>query len=324
MEPLSEVLALLKPRTYRVHALDAGGDWSIRFPAYEGIKFDAVLKGSCELFVEGENKPHYFVEGDCFLLTSGRPFVLARDLSLPAVNRDEALTFDRHGIGHCQDGGDCFTVGGHFAFTGDYVGALFGSLPAVVPVRAASNEASVLRWALGLFAKEIGEDQPGGSLTAEHLAHIMLIQVLRLYLASADTSGSGWLFALSDSQLSAAICAMHSDLRRRWTLEKIAKVAGMSRSSFAEKFKNVVGRSPLEYLTRWRMQVAGDRLRTTGSNVATIANEVGYGSEAAFSTAFKKVHGHAPRAHRKAHPVEHPFPQNGWNFNTLGNASTEP
>ena len=73
----------------------------------------------------------------------------------------------------------------------------------------------------------------------------------------------------------------------------------MSRSSFAEKFKHVVGRSPLEYLTGWRMQVAGDRLRTTDNDIATIANEVGYASEAAFSSAFKKVHGHSPRTHRK-------------------------
>lgn len=310
MEPLSEVLALLKPQTYGVHALDAGGDWSIQFPAYQGIKFDAVLKGSCGLLVEGESKSHYFVEGDCFLLTSGRSFLLASDLSLPAVERDKALTFDSQGVARCGSGGDCFTVGGHFTFAGDYIGALFGSLPAVVPVHALSKEASVLRWALDLFAREIQNTQPGGSLTAEHLAHIMLIQVLRLHLASTDTSGSGWLFALSDVQLSAAISAMHSDIRRRWTLEEIAKVAGMSRSSFAEKFKNVVGSSPLEYLARWRMHVAGNRLRTTESNIATVAQEVGYQSEAAFSTAFKKIHGHSPRTYRRALPTDGPVSQN--------------
>lgn len=304
MEPLSEVLALLKPRACMVHALDAGGDWSIRFNPQSGIKFTAVQQGSCWLLIEGENQPHHLVEGDCFLLTTGRPVVLASDPSLPAVDAHQVLTFDGNGVARCHRGGDCFLISALFAFSGDYVGTIFGILPPIVPVRAASNEASVLRWALDLFTKEIKRAQPGGSLTVEHLVHIMLIQVLRLHLGSADTSSTGWLFALNDAQLSAAICAIHSDLRRRWTLEAMARTAGMSRSSFAEKFKQVVGRAPLEYLTRWRMHVAADRLRTTSSSTAAIAHEVGYESEAAFSTAFKKIHGHSPRIHRRALSAE--------------------
>jgi AraC-like DNA-binding protein len=306
MEPLSEVLALLKPRAYMVHALDAGGDWSIRFcpPGNSGIKFTAIQQGECWLLIEGGNHPHHLVAGDCFLLTTGRPFIMASDPSLPAVDAMQALSFDASGIARCHNGGKCFMISALFSFAGDYVGTLFGTLPPIVPVRAASNEASVLRWALDLFTKEIRRAQPGGSLTVEHLAHIMLIQVLRLHLASADASRSGWLFALNDSQLSAAICAIHSDLRRRWTLEAMARTAGMSRSSFAEKFKHVVGRAPLEYLTRWRMHVAADRLRATGASTADIAHEVGYASEAAFSTAFKKIHGHSPRFHRRAPSAE--------------------
>jgi AraC-like DNA-binding protein len=303
MEPLSQVLALLRPQTYQLHGLDAGGDWSVRFPAPEGIKFTAVLKGSCWLVVKDEGKPYHLQKGDCFLLTSGRAFVLASDLSLPVTDFREALTRVSPSVTRCGKGGDCFLISGRFVFSGDYVGALFGSLPAVVPVSGTSSEASVLRWALDLFAKEIQKNDPGALLTAEHLAHIMLIQVLRLHLASGDATGSGWLFALGDSQLSAAISAMHADICHRWTLQEMAKIAGMSRSSFALKFKNVVGRSPLDYLTRWRMQVASDRLRSTEDNIATIAHEIGYESEAAFSTAFKKVHGHSPRGHRKV-PTE--------------------
>lgn len=301
MEPLSEVLALLKPRTYMVHALDAGGDWSIRFcpPGNGGIKFTAIQQGECWLLIEGENNPHHLVAGDCFLLTTGRPFVMASDHSLPAVDAMHALRFDADGIGRCQSGGKCFMISALFSFAGDYVGSLFGNLPPIVPVCAPSSEASVLHWALDLFAKEIRNAQPGGSLAAEHLAHIMLIQVLRLHLASADSSRSGWLFALNDSQLSATICAIHSDLRRRWTLETMARTAGMSRSSFAEKFKHIVGQAPFEYLTRWRMHVAADRLRNSDNSTAAIAHDVGYESEAAFSTAFKKIHGHSPRIHRR-------------------------
>jgi AraC-like DNA-binding protein len=304
MEPLSEVLALLKPQTYVSPGLDAGGEWALQFPEHEGIKFNAVMQGSCWLTVEGDSKSYHLEEGDCFLLTSGRPFVLASDLSLPLADARPLYEAGCDGIARCQGGGDFFLVGGRFTFIGDYVDALFGSLPPVVPVRESSDQAPVLRWALDQFAKEIRQNAPGGSLVTEHLVHIMLIQVLRLHLATGESAGTGWLFALGDPQLSTAITAMHADLARRWTLEELGKLAGMSRSSFAEKFKHVVGNTPLGYLTRWRMHVAGDRLQNTESNIATIANEVGYESEAAFSTAFKKAIGRAPKYHRQRHRKE--------------------
>ncbi len=130
--------------------------------------------------------------------------------------------------------------------------ALFGSLPAVVPVRASSDQAPVLRWALDLFAKEIGEGKPGGSLSAEHLAHIMLIQVLRLHLSAKENLGTGWLIALNDPQLSAATSAMHENLARRWTLEELAKVAGMSRSSFPKSSSTCSGTA------RWSTSPVGE------------------------------------------------------------------
>jgi AraC-like DNA-binding protein len=298
MEPLSQALALLRPRTSLLHALDAGREWAVRFAAYDGIKFLAVHHGACWLRVEGERTPHRLAEGDCSLLASGRPFVLSSDPALPGIDARDALTFDG-GIARCRGGGACFLVGAHFAFDGDHADALFRDLPAVVPIRASSREAVVLRWAMDLFAHEIRELRPGGPLIAEHLAHIMLIQVLRLHLESPELPKLGWLAALGDPQLGAALRAMHAELRRRWTLDELARIAAMSRSSFADRFKRVVGTSPLEYLTRCRMHVAAQRLRSSDSPIAAIAGEVGYESESAFSTAFKKVYGHSPRSHRR-------------------------
>lgn len=298
MDPLSEVLALLRPQTYALHVLDAGGDWAIQFPAHNGVKLNAVLKGSCWLLSDGESEPYRLVKGDCFLLTSGRSFVLASDPSISPVNYLDALSYDAQGIAQCQAGGDCFMVAGHFSLKGTGVDKLFEYLPAVVPVSAASSEASVLRWSLDLLAQELRNSQLGHSLTAEHLAHIMLIQVLRLHLSSTKTMNNSWLSALNDPQLSAAINAVHKDIRRRWTVLDMARLAGMSRSSFAEKFRQVVGTTPLRYLTQWRMQLAADRLMNLGTSLARIAYEVGYESEASFSTAFKKIHGHSPRAYR--------------------------
>ncbi|WP_313458059.1 AraC family transcriptional regulator [Achromobacter sp.] len=309
MDPLSEALTLLRPQTYVLHALDAGGDWAIQFPAHNGVKLDAVLKGSCWLLSDGESEPYRFVEGDCFLLKSGRPFVLASDPSISPVNYLDALSYDAQGIGQCQAGGDCFLVAVHFSLKGTGADRLFEYLPPVVPVSAALSEASVLRWSLDLLAQELRNSQPGHSLTAEHLAHIMLIQVLRLHLASTKTMNNGWLSALHDPQLSAAINAVHQDIGRRWTVLEMAQLAGMSRSSFAAKFRQVVGTTPLGYLTQWRMQIAVDRLMNRETSLARIAYEVGYESEASFSTAFKKIHGHSPRAHRARVLAETPAQQ---------------
>src|SRR5208282_4922285 len=118
---------------------------------------------------------------------------------------------------------------------------------------------------------------------------------LRLHLAEGLRGGVGWLFALADKQMSAAINSMHDDPAHRWTLQELGKRAGMSRTTFAVKFKETVGASPMEYLTRWRMLLAGDKLVNSGDPVSVIAPSLGYESESAFSTAFKRVMGCSPR-----------------------------
>ena len=298
MEPLSEVLALLKPQTYVSAGLHAAGTWAIQFPAHRYIKFNAVTKGSCWIAVEGVGEPQELEQGDCFLLPSGRPFVLASDLSQPKMSAETVYAegCDRTGI--CNGGRDFSLVGARFEFSGEQAHALFDSLPAVVAARESSDQASVLRWSLDRFEREIQERGPGASLIAEHLAHIMLIQVLRLHVASERSPGTGWLSALADPQLCAAMAAMHGDISRRWSLEELGKAAGMSRSGFASRFKQVAGISPMEYLARWRMHIAADRLRTTSHIILRIANSVGYESDAAFSTAFKKALGQSPRKYR--------------------------
>jgi AraC-like DNA-binding protein len=136
---------------------------------------------------------------------------------------------------------------------------------------------------------------------------MILIQALRLHLAEGMNGGVGWLFALADKQMGAAISAMHENPAHRWTLQTLAEQAGMSRSSFALKFKETVGKSPMEYLTRWRMVLAADRLENSGDPVSVIALTLGYESESAFSTAFKRVMGCSPRQYgRGRHPLPTP------------------
>jgi AraC-like DNA-binding protein len=301
MDPLSDVLSLLKPRSYMVRGFDVGGPWSIRFDPKDGIKCYSLLSGQCWLAMDGVPEPVLLKSGDCILLPSGRAFRLASDLALPPVDIEEVVVYAETGGGVTtfNGGGDCFGIGGWFDFGGKNAEILLGVLPPIVLIREESDKAA-LRWCLERIMHELLEPQPGGVLVAQHLAHMLLVQALRLHLAEGSGGGVGWLFALADKQMSAAINSMHSDPAHHWTVHELAKHAGMSRSTFAVKFKETVGASPIEYLARWRMLVAGDRLVNSSDPVSAIALSLGYESESAFSTAFKRVMGCSPRQYSRA------------------------
>lgn len=295
MDPLSDVLSLLKPHSYVSGGIDHGGDWSVQFDPYEGLKFHAVISGACWLAVDGVPEPFHMRAGDCFLLPQGRPFRLASDLALPPVNAHHML--ERPLLGDVRvinGGGDCLSIGASFSFAGNHTEAALGLLPPVVHLQKESDKAA-MRWALDRLMLESREPQPGGVLIAQQLAYIMLVQMLRLHLAEGLKGGVGWLFALADKQMRAAISAVHNDPAHRWTIRTLAEQAGMSRSGFAQKFKQTVGTTPMEYLTRWRMMLAADKLTQSSDSILTVALALGYESESAFSTAFKRTMGASPR-----------------------------
>ena len=310
MDPLSDVLSLLKPRSYVSGGFDVGGRLSVRFGKHEGIKCYAVVSGEIWLTVEGVSDPVRLTTGDCFLLPRGWPFRLATDLTAQPVEALSILATARRigGVVTVNGGGDCLVVGGHFALTGDHAGMLLGALPPIVHIRNESDKAA-MRWSLERMRQELREGEPGGFLMAQHLAHLMLLQALRLHLAEGSETNVGWLFALSDKHIGAAISAVHDAPAHPWTLQTLAERAGMSRSTFALRFKERVGESPMEYLTRWRMLLAGDRLMNSSDPVSLIARSLGYESESAFSTAFKRVMGRSPRQYgMTAVPTFNPEP----------------
>jgi AraC-like DNA-binding protein len=300
VDPLSDVLSLLKPRSYSSGGFDVGGALSVQFPRHEGIKCYAVVSGQCWLAVERVADPVLLQAGDCFLLPSGRPFRLATNLTLTPIDARTLFTAGRNGtVSALNGGGDCMIAGGHFAFTGNHAGILLGVLPPIVHIQKESDKAA-MRWSLERMREELREPQPGGFLVAQQLAYLMLVQALRLHLAEGLRGGVGWLFALADRQMGAAISAMHDDPAHGWTLQELAERIGMSRSSFALKFKQTVGTSPIEYLTRWRMLLAADRLLNSSDPISVIALALSYESESAFSTAFKRLMGCSPRQYSRS------------------------
>jgi AraC-like DNA-binding protein len=299
MDPLSDVLSLLKPRSYLAGGVDAGGDWAVQFPEHEGIKCYAVVSGQCWLAVDDGAEPVRLQAGDCFILPRGRPFRLASALDVEPVDFHAVYQPQSRGaIRTFNGGGACLIVGGYFILSGDHANLLLKMLPSIVHLQT-EPEREALRWSIDRMMQELREEQPGSTLMAQHLAYTMLIQALRLHLAEGMKGGVGWLFALADSQMSASIRAMHNDPAHRWTLQQLAERAGMSRSVFALRFKEKVGLSPMEYLTRWRMMLAADRLMHSGDPVSAIALSLGYESESAFSTAFKREMGCSPRQYSR-------------------------
>lgn len=187
----------------------------------------------------------------------------------------------------------CFLVGGHFLLAGRAARMLLNPLSPVVHIRRGADK-KAMRWALERMAEELRAPQPGSGLIVQQLAFMLLIQALRLHANDNPAISSGWLFALRDKKLSAAIACMHDAPGYGWTVEKLARQVGMSRSAFAQLFSQTVGIAPADYLTQWRMLLACNRLQHSDDSVLHIATSLGYASESAFRKAFKRVIGCSP------------------------------
>lgn len=301
MDPLSELLSLLRPRSSLSSGFDVGGEWSIRFgDQHKQIKCYVILSGESWLAVEGIDNVVRLEAGDCFVLPNGRPFRLASDLTRRPCSASTIFQGTRPGgVVTVNEGGAFSLVGSRFVVSGKHADMLLALLPPIVHLRKESDQVA-LRWSVERMMQELREGQPGGYLVVQDLAHMILVYALRAHLAEALGRGTGWFFALADKQLSRAIAAMHAEPARRWTLRELGEQAGMSRSVFALRFKKVVGETPMQYLSRWRMLLACDRLENAGDRISTIAEALGYESESAFSTAFKRVTGYSPRQYCKA------------------------
>lgn len=295
MDPLSDVLSLVRLGHYRSGGFEAGGNWAVEFPADESFRFYALLSGTCWLSTAGIPSPVRVVEGDCLLFPTGQAFLLGSDLTLPAANALTLFSAENDGrLTTYQGGGDLVGIGGYFTLAGDQARILLEQLPSFFHLREASDK-TVLRWTLERLRQELIDPQPGGFLIAQQLTTMVLVEALRLHLLDGTTRGVGWLYALADKRISQALTALHQNPAHRWTVRSLGECAGMSRTSFALRFKALVGQSPLDYLTHWRMGLAGNKLIQTDEPLWGIAESLGYESESAFSTAFKRVMGCSPR-----------------------------
>jgi AraC-like DNA-binding protein len=189
-------------------------------------------------------------------------------------------------------------------------GCLYSEDPLFDPALKAFPPAFVVRppagparsWFDASIEYALDESSTGGRIRTTKLPELLLVEVLRLHLANAPASGQGWFAAVRDPMLAPAMMAVHGAPERKWTVDDLAAEAAVSRSSLHDRFREVLGLSPMRYVNEWRMRVAQELLRTTEVTVAVIARRVGYDSEEAFSRAFKRTHGQSPSLWRAGRP----------------------
>jgi AraC-like DNA-binding protein len=177
---------------------------------------------------------------------------------------------------------------------------LIATLPRLLHIKgAASAQDDRLRRLMDLTLTEARDQVPGAESVRLRLSELMFVEVIRRHVAALPPEQAGWLAGLRDEFVGRALALLHERAAHAWTLDELASDVGMSRSAFADRFARLVGEPPMQYLTRWRMQLAARLLTDGAAKVAAIAVEVGYDSEAAFSRAFKKIAGASPAAWRQ-------------------------
>lgn len=207
-------------------------------------------------------------EGDCFLLTRGLPFVISSKSGLkPRPAREVFAGAEDHFA--CLDGGlgkPFVCIGGRMD-TASEMGFLASSLPPVVVLKADGPEAGRVRWLLDRLIAELKEQKPGRTVMSRQIIHMIFVEMIRACESTAE-GGSSWLAALSDPRIGRALAMIHAEPGRPWRLDDLASGCNLSRSQFSSRFVALVGIPPVEYVLRWRMQVARRALRVPGSKVA--------------------------------------------------------
>lgn len=279
--------------------------WGIEVPSFEKVaRFHYLYSGSCWVRIDGE-PPILLNAGDFIIIPHGITHVLCDQPDRDATALEkiiEETAYPGHGVfAYGPDKSDKRgnLVCGHFEFDYKIDHPLLTNLPKYILIKEQyAVDRSWLKDALRLLAYEARENRAGSHAGVNRLSEIIFIQVLRLW-SELHPDLPGFLSAVSDPKLARPLGEFHSQISGHWTIDKLASIAGMSRTSFAEKFREVMQMPPMQYITEWRMQNAQRLLTDTLMSTDMIATQVGYESGAAFSKAFKRVTGSNPGEFRR-------------------------
>jgi AraC-like DNA-binding protein len=291
----------MRVKTSNCVRLEFSAPWGFRFDGYEHAHFGVVVRGRCWISLDNSLKLLPLTEGDCWLLPRGDTHALRDQPGTPVRPYREVVFRKKAGVVRCSGAGaTAHIIIGNFTFDGQSSQWLTNVLPQLIQFRMDGGQPSVMPAILQILSLESQNESMGSAIMLGSLADILFVQAIRAHAAQDDSPQGGWLRAIRDPQMSSVLRAMHEAIEKRWTVASLASTSGMSRSGFAARFKQALGESPLEYLTRWRMYKAAQLLREGDRKIAEVASLVGYESDAAFNKAFKRIIGAAPGAYRKS------------------------
>lgn len=289
-DPLSQIVTLLRPRTVFSKGISGAGRWAVSYPDFGHPGFCVVIEGRCRLSVSGE-APVLLRQGDFVLLPATPAFTMSSlEPGSPRLIDPSVAPTQGEEIRHGRPDGpaDVRLRGGYFIFDSPDAALLVSLLPAMVHVHGDERLATLVR----LFGEEADQQRAGRDLVLTRLVEVLLIEALRA--SSGKEAPAGLLRGLADARVAEALRQMHTDPERSWTVDELARQAGLSRSAFFDRFTRTVGLRPMEYLLAWRMAVAKDLLRSESIALDEVARRVGYGSASTFSTAFSRHVGLPP------------------------------
>jgi AraC-like DNA-binding protein len=305
MDVLSEVLSDLRMESTLYAVVEGASPWTVAYSNPELAGFHVVTEGRCVLEMDGA-APVALSAGDFVVLPHGTPHRLRCAAGggppVPIEQLGAACEAGSYPTLSTGGGGEVTRyLCGAFRFHEPHSSPVLAALPPLIHVR--SENGKLLPWIelhLSFLACEAGSGRPGGQMVVARLSDVLFVQAIRAHLADLAEDAGGWLGAARDPQIGRALWLMHRGPEREWTVGALAAAVFMSRSAFAERFARLVGQPPLGYLSAWRMHLAARMLRGENARLAAVADRLGYGSEAAFSTAFRRRYGTSPGAYRRA------------------------
>src|SRR5574341_2063984 len=302
MDVLTDVLNTFEMKGWLSSRRELETPWRYDFAASKDSMFHVLSLGGAYLEIEGEAEPIWVEDGDVVLFPTGHPHSLYDDPSSPLtrlVHLDYHPQRGHHLVYAEGEGPKPLLLCGAFHFEHPHDFPLLHRLPKLIHIRGVLGRmqqgfADIVH----LIARESASQQPGAEVMLRRLTELLFIQVIRLWIDQQAEASVGWVGALRDQPISAALGLIHQSPERKWTVKELAEAAALSRSAFSARFTELVGEPPMTYLTRWRM-LRATRLIKHEVEVETIADLLGYESEAAFRKAFKREIGIPPAQYRK-------------------------
>jgi AraC-like DNA-binding protein len=303
MDVLADLLTRARARGALFAHSTLRGPWGLEFADDEPLSLHAVLEGEVHVEMDGE-APLRLLQGDVLLVRADRPYRFVHAPGARARPLLEALAAPRRPLrrpaprlrGRRAAGGPAVR---RLHLHGLGVRQPARALPPLLPLQGVTGSDPSLRAALALLAEEVQRDAPGQQTVLDRLLDLLLVYAMRAWFGRDEAHPPPWYAALDDPYVGPALRRLHGEPQRAWTVAELAAEAGLSRAAFARRFTELTGHAPLTYLTEWRMVLAQDALRRPGATLASVAHEIGYGSEFAFANAFKRQLGVPPGRWRR-------------------------